>query len=175
MTVAKNPQEPLRLKVDDANYHLTPEQFERLSLDNPNLQLEDGQLVLMIPSIQIEQDTPENTDRDLQNLSEEDPETVHTLDRQGEPFTYSTKDLYWNPKAHDYIKEQKHSFRHHLPELVETFGGKYIVFENGQVIDSDRDEEILLDRIEDTDFYKNRPDAILCTFVPRSLEVNAEF
>lgn len=97
-------------------------------------------------------------------------DTVHTFNHKGEPFSYNTRNLYWNPKAHDYIKEQKHSFRTHLPQLVEAFAGKYVVFENGQVVDSDGDEEVLLDRISDTDFYKSRPDAILCTFVPRTLE-----
>jgi hypothetical protein len=103
-------------------------------------------------------------------LLADDRDTVHTFNHKGEPFAYRTRDLYWNPKAHDYIKEQKHSFRTHLPQLVEAFAGKYVVFENGQVIDSDDDEEVLLDRISDTDFYKSRPDAILCTFVPRTLE-----
>jgi hypothetical protein len=172
MTVAKNPQEPLRLNINSANLHITPEQFERLSLDNPNLKLDDdGQLVLTIPSVQrtAHPEEPLNA----HNLLEEDPETVHTLNHDGEPFTYNTRDLYWNPKAYDYIKEQKQIFRNHLPKLVETFAGKYIVFENGQVVDSDDDEEILLDRVSETDFYKSRPDAILCTFVPMSLEVNA--
>jgi hypothetical protein len=173
MTVAKNPQEPLSLNISSASLHITPEQFERLSLDNPNLKLDDdGQLVLTIPSVQ--RTTPsEEPPAKTHALSLEDREIVHTLNHDGEPFSYNTRNLYWNPKAHDYIKEQKQIFRSHLPELVETFAGKYIVFENGQVVDSDDDEEILLDRISETDFYKSRPDAILCTFVPRTLEINA--
>jgi hypothetical protein len=175
MTVAKNRGEPqeLPLNISNANLHITPEQFERLSLDNPNLKLDnDGQLVLTISSVQGT-DLSEESQANAHDLPEEDSGIVHTLNHDGEPFTYNTRDLYWNPKAHDYIKEQKQIFRSHLPELVETFAGKYIVFENGQVVDSDEDEEILLDRISETDFYKTRPDAILCTFVPRTLEVNA--
>jgi hypothetical protein len=168
MTVAKNPQEPLHLKIGDT--HLTAEQWDRLSRDNPNLKLDDGQLVLTIPSVTAQPKDLSSTDRET---GTEDPDVVHTLNYQGEPFTYNTRDLYWNPKAHNYIKEQKHSFRDHLPELVGAFAGKYVIFENGQVIDSDDDEETLLDRIADTDFYKDRPDAILCTWVPRSLGVNA--
>jgi hypothetical protein len=173
MTVAKNPQEQLRLNINGANLHITPEQFEHLSLDNPNLKLDDdGQLVVVIPSVQGAVD-PEKGMSNAYDLSLKDSETVHTFNHDGEPFVYNTSDLYWNPKAHDYIKEQKQIFRSHLPKLVEIFAGKYIIFENGQVVDSDDDEEILLDRISDTDFYKERPDAILCTFVPKILEVNA--
>ncbi len=101
-----------------------------------------------------------------------DEEIVRTFDRQGEPLTYNIKDSFWNPKAYDYLKEQEEIFARHLPELIENFAGQYIVFENGLVIDSDEDENVLLDRICDTEFYQQRPDAILFTFVPRSLPVN---
>jgi hypothetical protein len=105
--------------------------------------------------------------------SENDDELVHTFNYKGEPCTYNVKDLHWNPKAYDYLKEQENIFYRHLPSLVENFGGRYVVFENGLVIDSDEDENSLLDRIGQTEFYKQRPDAILFTFVPRSLPVNA--
>jgi hypothetical protein len=62
-----------------------------LCIDNPDLQLEltaDGQLVSISP-----------------DAIKEDRDIVHTLDRHGEPFTYDLKDLYWNPKAYDYLKE----------------------------------------------------------------------
>jgi hypothetical protein len=98
---------------------------------------------------------------------------VHAFNQKGEPFTYNIKDLFWNPKAYDYLKEQEELFDRHLPELIESYAGRYVVFENGLVIDSDEDENVLLDRICDTEFYKQRPDAMLFTFVPRSLLVNA--
>jgi hypothetical protein len=85
----------------------------------------------------------------------------------------NSKSLFWNPKAFDYLEEQEKIFDRHLSKLVEDFGGQYVVFENGSVIDSDEDENNLLDRIGETEFYKQRPDAILFTFVPRSLSVNA--
>jgi hypothetical protein len=100
-----------------------------------------------------------------------DKEIIHTLNYKGEPYSYNIKDLFWNPKAYDYLKEQGEIFDRYLPELVENFAGKYVVFENGLVIDSDRDENTLLDRIVDTEFYKQRPDAILLTFVPKSLPI----
>lgn len=95
------------------------------------------------------------------------------FDRQGEPLTYNIKDSFWNPKAYDYLKEQEELFERHLPDLIENYAGRYVVFENGIVIDSDEDENVLLDRICETEFYQQRPDAILFVFVPRSLIVNA--
>jgi hypothetical protein len=156
MTVAKtqkNPQ-PLRLDISNANLHITPEQLDRLCIDNPDLQLEltaDGQLMPIFPA-----------------SIEEDQNIVHTLNHQGEPFTYDLKDLYWNPIAYEYLKEQQEVFDRCLPTLVEEYAGKYIVFENGQAIDFDDDEDLLLSRIANNDSYQDRP-AIFCTFIPTSL------
>lgn len=148
----RNPQ-PLRLDISNINLHITPEQFDRLCIDNPDLKLElteDGQLMPMSPAI------------------EEDRDIIHTLDRNGEPFTYDLKDLYWNPKAYEYLKEQQEIFDRCLPTLVEKYAGKYIVFENGQAIDFDDNEDVLLSRIANNESYQDRP-AIFCTFVPTSL------
>jgi Uma2 family endonuclease len=49
----KNPQQ-LRLNITNANLHITPEQFERLCTDNPDLKLEltnDGQLLIVPPEV----------------------------------------------------------------------------------------------------------------------------
>jgi hypothetical protein len=81
--------------------------------------------------------------------------------------TDNSKDFFWNPKAYDYSKEQGEIFDCQVSRLTQDFGGKYIIFENGKVIDSDDDEMTLLDRIAETSFYRERPDAIFCTFVPR--------
>jgi hypothetical protein len=148
----KNPQ-PLRLDISNLNLHITPEQFDRLCIDNPDLKLElteDGQLMPMSPAI------------------EENRDIIHTLDRNGEPFTYDIKDLYWNPQAYEYLKEQQEIFDRCLPTLVEKYAGKYIVFENGQAIDLDDNEDILLSRIANNRSYQDRP-AIFCAFVPTSL------
>lgn len=110
----------------------------------------------------------------LNNMAiETNDKIIHTFDSKGNPIAYDVKDLLWNHKAYDYLMEQEEIFDRHLPQLVEDFAGRYIVFENGLVIDSDEDENILLDRIVDTEFYKQRPNAILFTFVPRSLSINA--
>jgi hypothetical protein len=107
------------------------------------------------------------------NILEDDGNITHTSDAKNDILTNNVRDLFWNPKAFDYLEKQEEIFNRYLPELLEKFAGKYIVFENGLVIDSDEDENSLLDRICDTEFYKQRPDAILLTFVPKSLLVNA--
>jgi hypothetical protein len=88
-------------------------------------------------------------------------------------ISFDSKNLHWNPKAYDYLKEQEEIFDRHLSELVKAFAGRYVVFENGLVVDSDENENVLIDRICETEFYKQRPDAILLTFVPRLLPINA--
>lgn len=84
----------------------------------------------------------------------------------------NAKGFFWNPKAYDYSKEQGEIFDCQVSILTQDFGGKYIIFEDGKVIDSDDDEMTLLDRIAETSFYRERPDAIFCTFVPRPIKVN---
>lgn len=149
----KNPQS-LRLDISNVNLHITPEQFDRLCIDNPDLKLElteDGQLMPLSPA-----------------AIEENEDIIHTLDRNGEPFTYDLKDLYWNPQAYEYLKEQSEIFDRCLPTLVEKYAGKYIVFENGQAIDFEDDEDVLLSRIANNESYLDRP-AIFCKFIPTSL------
>jgi hypothetical protein len=152
-------QNPLLSKekiISNIKLQITPEQFDRLCIDNPDLQLElteDGELMSISPA-----------------AIEENRDIIHTLDRNGEPFTYDLKDLYWNPQAYEYLKEQQEIFDRCLPTLVEKYAGKYIVFENGQAIDFDDNEDILLSRIANNRSYQDRP-AIFCTFVPTSLAV----
>jgi hypothetical protein len=106
---------------------------------------------------------------DLEDTQAED--IIHAVDRDGNPFTYTLRDLFWSQDAYDYLKEQEKSFEVHLPELIDRYGGQFIVFEDGRVIDADLSENTLLDRISETDFFKDR-EGILCTFVPNR-EVNA--
>jgi hypothetical protein len=69
MTVAKSPKEPqsLRLNISSANLNITPEQFERLCADNPDLKLElskDGELIFLSPTkYDLPEMTPEETAR----------------------------------------------------------------------------------------------------------------
>jgi hypothetical protein len=106
---------------------------------------------------------------DLEDAQAED--IIHAVDRDGNPFTYTVRDLFWSQDAYDYLKEQEKSFEVHLPELIDRYGGQFLVFEDGRVIDADLSEDALLDRISETDFFKDR-EGILCTFVPNR-EVNA--
>jgi hypothetical protein len=78
MTSTKIPKNRQQLFLDISNLNLnaTPEQFEQLRIDNPDIELEltkDGQVVT--PSLAI---------------IEENEDIIHTLDYQGEPFTYSS-------------------------------------------------------------------------------------
>jgi hypothetical protein len=159
MTFTRIPQNRQQLFLDISNLNLsvTPEQFEQLCLDNPGIELElseDGQVIP--PSLET---------------VEKDKDIIHTFNHQGEPFTYDIKDLYWNPQAYDYLKEQEKIFNKCLPALMGNYAGKYIVFENDRVIDSDDNEDVLLSRIANSNFYDDRP-AILCVFVPTSLVIN---
>ena len=101
----------------------------------------------------------------------QDENEIHTFDRDGNPFTYSIRDLFWSQEAYYYTKKQEKSFNLHLTELVSKYGGEYVVFENGRVIDRDANEDILLDRISETSFFNDR-DGIFCAFVPNRLEIN---
>jgi hypothetical protein len=102
----------------------------------------------------------------------QDEDVIHSIDRDGNHCDYQIKDLIWNPDSYDYIKNQNCSFNLALPELIERYAGKYIIFEDGKVIDSDDNQDILLDRVCETDFYKHR-EAIYCVLVPERLKVNA--
>ena len=101
----------------------------------------------------------------------QDEYLIHAVDPNGNSFTYSIKELFWNPNAYDYLKEQEEIFSHHLSELTKDYSGKYILFENGNVIDSDEKEMVLLSRISKNDSYSNRP-AIFYKFVPKEVKVN---
>jgi hypothetical protein len=101
-----------------------------------------------------------------------DEDVIHAVDRDGNSREYKIEDLIWNPQSYDYIRHQSRSFKLALPELIHEYPGKYVVFEDGKIVDSDLDRDILLDRVGETDFYKHR-EAIYCELVPERLEVNA--
>ena len=102
----------------------------------------------------------------------QDEDVIHSIDRDGNHCDYQIKDLIWNPHSYDYIKNQSHLFNLALPELIHQYAGKYIIFEDGRAIDFDDDQDILLDRVCETDFYNQR-EAIYCELVPERLKINA--
>ena len=117
----------------------------------------------------LKSDLEDSQAEDIIHAVESPEERLHQ--RDGNPFTYTLRDLFWSQDAYDYLKEQEKSFEVHLPELIDRYGGQFLVFEDGRVIDADLSENTLLDRISETDFFKDR-EGILCTFVPNR-EVNA--
>ncbi len=111
------------------------------------------------------------------NISEDKEDIVHTLDSKGNPFSYNAKDLYPSGESYNYIKQQARIFEQYLPELIDRYAGEYVLFENGNVIDHDKNENKLLDRIWETDFVKERMSVnglgIYCHLVPSRKMVNA--
>ena len=72
MTIAQNHPQPLLIDLNNTDLQLSPEQFERLRMSNPDLHLElteDGKLAVMSPtSVEQEASTTE-ADRQQQNSS----------------------------------------------------------------------------------------------------------
>jgi hypothetical protein len=95
---------------------------------------------------------------------------------QTQPATNGVEGLFWSQDAYSYITKQSDLFDAMLPELVEQYAGMYVLFEDGNVIDADLDEDILLDRVWETDFVRDRIakyHSIFCHLVPLDGEVNA--
>lgn len=105
-----------------------------------------------------------------------DPNTLlsQAIDRQYQQIqtqtvTNGVEELFWSQEAHDYITKQSDLFDEMIPELIEQYAGMYILFEDGNVIDTDIDEDILLDRVWGTDFVCDRIakyNSIFCHLVP---------
>ena len=55
-----------------------------------------------------------------------------------------------------YLTKQKEIFDQCLPDIIDEYAGKCVVFENGRVIDADPNQNILLARVLQSDFGKNR-------------------
>ncbi len=95
---------------------------------------------------------------------------VVAIDREGNRCEYHLRDLYPDEKSYIYITNQSKLFQERLPELMDKYSGHYVVFEDGKVIDQDENEDVLLDRIWETDFIKERMSThghgIYCHFVP---------
>jgi hypothetical protein len=68
----------------------------------------------------------------------------------------SSTSLYLSASIADYMESQEKQFNEKLIDLQKEYSGKYVLFENGKVIDSDLDEDTLLDKVWETDFVKKR-------------------
>jgi hypothetical protein len=110
---------------------------------------------------------------DLKSYLQADSEDeVHYIDRDGNPLSYHIKDLYPIEVGYDYVTSQGKIFDTCLPDLASKYAGEYVVFEDGRVIDSDLDEDVLLNRIWQTEFAISRRDryhGIFCELVPEKL------
>jgi hypothetical protein len=110
---------------------------------------------------------------DLKSYLQADLEDeVHYIDRDGNPLNYHIKDLYPTKVGYDYVTSQGKIFDTCLPDLASKYAGEYVVFEDGRVIDTDLDEDVLLNRIWQTEFAISRRDryhGIFCELVPEKL------
>lgn len=64
--------------------------------------------------------------------------------------------LYPNKETYDWTLRQRTLWSDSLPELIAGYSGKYVLFEDGEVLDSDEDEETLLERIWASGYTKER-------------------
>jgi hypothetical protein len=108
----------------------------------------------------------------VENLQADSEDEVHYIDRDGNSLSYHIKDLYPTEVGYDYVTSQGKIFDACLPDLVSKYAGEYVVFEDGRAIDSDIDEDVLLNRIWQTEFAISRRDryhGIFCELVPEKL------
>jgi hypothetical protein len=111
-----------------------------------------------------------------------DPSTLlsQAIDRQYQQLqtqaaTNRVEELFWSQEAHSYITKQSDLFDAMLPELIEQYAGMYVLFEDGNVIDADIDEDILLDRVWKKDLVRDRIakyNSIFCHLVPLKDMIN---
>jgi hypothetical protein len=125
------------------------------------------------------QETIRQTQESLQSLTESLP--ITTFDEKlVTAFTseqlFDVRSLYPSQKSYEYITTQAKSFKNCLPELISKYPGEYVLFEDGNVIDHDLDEDILLERLWKNSFVKERMkvdgSGIYCHLVPKTKSVN---
>jgi Putative DNA-binding domain len=75
---------------------------------------------------------------------------------QSQNATNGVEGLFWSQDAYQHITKQGELFDTMLPELRLQYAGMYILFEDGNVIDADLDEDTLLDRVWDTALVRDR-------------------
>jgi hypothetical protein len=75
---------------------------------------------------------------------------------QTQTATHGVEAMFWSQDAYSYITKQSDLFDAMLPELIAQYAGMYVLFEDGNVIDADIDEDTLLDRVWETDLVRDR-------------------
>jgi hypothetical protein len=136
----------------------------------------------MTINIQIDAEHLEKLDY-IGQQTHRDPNTLisQAIDRQYQQLqtqnaTNGVEGLFWSQDAYQYITKQGELFDAMLPELRSQYAGMYILFEDGNVIDADLDEDTLLNRVWETDFVRDRIakyNSIFCHLVPIEGQVNA--
>ena len=117
-------------------------------------------------------DNVEDSKLSLLASDSEDEDEVLYLNRDGNPSSYQVKDLYPTKEGYDYVTSQGKIFDTCLLDLISKYAGEYVVFEDGRVIDRDTDEDILLNRVWQTEFATSRREryhGIFCELVPDKL------
>ncbi|ACK72818.1 hypothetical protein PCC7424_4454 [Gloeothece citriformis PCC 7424] len=112
------------------------------------------------------ENSPE-VDEKIRKIAEEAIEQDKLTEEQEEKL----KNLYFQyvgEEEYYYGKRQEESFNKNLPELIKNYSGMYVWFEDGQVMDYDADEDVLLDRIYPSERLKSRTiNAIYVREVPQ--------
>ena len=65
------------------------------------------------------------------------------------------KNLYPDDKSYIYMETQGVLFDRALSELRKKYNNMYVHFENGQVLDYDKNEDILIDRVLENNNYQD--------------------
>ena len=110
----------------------------------------------------------QQTDRDPNTLLSQSIDLQYQQ-LQNKNATKGVEELFWSQDAYSYITKQSDLFDAMLPELIAQYAGMYILFEDGNVIDADLNEDILLDRVWKTDLVRDRIakyNSIFCHLVP---------
>jgi hypothetical protein len=106
----------------------------------------------------------QQTDRDPNSLLSQAIDLQYQQ-LQTQNATNGVEELFWSQDAYSYIIKQSDLFDAMLPKLIAQYAGMYTVFEDVNVID----EDILLDRVWETDLVRDRIakyNSIFCHLVP---------
>lgn len=71
---------------------------------------------------------------------------VSDTDFKNTELSATNKETYPDTETRDYLKRQSELYESQLAQLLKQYNGMYIVFEDGKVIDSDKDEAALVMR-----------------------------
>lgn len=76
-------------------------------------------------------------------------------------YEKKVQSLFPDQESYDYMRKQSQVFSEKWPEIVINFCNKYVLFENGEVLDSDEDRDALINRA----WEKTGPRTIFTEFV----------